>query len=65
MGVVHGTLAYLPKAAQLIIGAVEKSKDRALMGPVAHLFDAAARISQRGAQSALGKLIARSTATIV
>ncbi len=53
------------KAAQLIIGAVEKNKRRALIGPDAHLFDAAARISPRGAQWALGKLIARSTATIV
>jgi len=52
------------KAAQLIIGAVEKNKRRALIGPDAHLFDAAARISPRGAQWALGKLIARSTATI-
>ena len=53
------------KAAQLIIGAVEKNKRRALIGPDAHLFDAAARISPRGAQWALGKLIARSTVTIV
>jgi len=53
------------KAAQLILGAVRKNKRRALIGPDAHLFDAAARISPRGAQWALGKLIARSTATIV
>ncbi len=53
------------KAAQLILGAVEKNKRRALIGPDAHLFDAAARISPRGTQWALGKLIARSTATIV
>jgi len=53
------------KAAQLIIGAVEKNKRRALIGPDAHLFDAAARISPRGAQWALGKLIARSAASIV
>ena len=52
------------KAAQLIIGAVEKNKRRALIGPDAHLFDAAARISPRGAQWALGRLIARSTATV-
>jgi len=53
------------KAAQLILGAVRKNKRRALIGPDAHLFDAAARISPRGAQWALGKLIARSTAAIV
>ncbi len=53
------------KAAQLIIGAVEKNKRRALIGPDAHVFDAAARISPRGAQWALGKLIARGNSTIV
>jgi butyryl-CoA dehydrogenase len=53
------------KAAQLIIGAVEKNKRRALIGPDAHVFDAAARISPRGAQWALGKLVARGTPTIV
>ncbi len=53
------------KAAQLIIGAVEKNKRRALIGPDAHLFDAAARISPRASQWALGKLIARSTTTLV
>ena len=53
------------KAAQLIIGAVEKNKRRALIGPDAHLFDAAARISPRASQWALGKLIARSSSAIV
>ena len=53
------------KAAQLIIGAVEKNKRRALIGPDAHVFDAAARISPRGSQWALGKLIARSSTSIV
>jgi len=65
VGVVHGTMAFLPKAAQLTIGAVEKNRRRASIGPDAQLFDAAARISQRDARSALGKLIARRTATIV
>lgn len=49
------------KAARLIIGAVEKNKRRALIGPDAHLFDAASRISPRGSQWALGKLLARSS----
>ena len=49
------------KAAQLIIGAVEKNKRRALIGPDAHVFDAAARISPRGSQWALGKILARSS----
>jgi len=53
------------KAAQLIIGAVEKNKRRALIGPDAHVFDAAARISPRGAQWVLGKLVARGNSTIV
>ena len=53
------------KAAQLIIGAVEKNKRRALIGPDAHLFDAAARLSPRGAQWLLGKLIGRTPRTIV
>ena len=53
------------KAAKLIIGAVEKNKRRALIGPDAHLFDAAARLSPRGSQWALGKLIARGNSTIV
>ena len=53
------------RAAQLIIGAVEKNKRRALIGPDAHVFDAAARISPRGAQWALGKLVARGNSTIV
>ncbi|HUS42230.1 MAG TPA: SDR family NAD(P)-dependent oxidoreductase [Ilumatobacteraceae bacterium] len=53
------------KAAQLIIGAVEKNKRRALIGPDAHVFDAAARISPRASQWVLGKLIARSTTVIV
>jgi butyryl-CoA dehydrogenase len=53
------------KAAQLIIGAVEKNKRRALIGPDAHLFDAAARLSPRASQWALGKLIARGVDTIV
>jgi NAD(P)-dependent dehydrogenase (short-subunit alcohol dehydrogenase family) len=49
------------KAAQLILGAVEKNKRRALIGPDAHLFDAAARISPRGSQWALGKILSRTT----
>ena len=53
------------KAAQLILGAVEKNKRRALIGPDAHLFDAAARISPRASQWALGKVIARSSGAIV
>ncbi len=53
------------KAAQLILGAVAKNKRRALIGPDAHLFDAAARLSPRGAQWALGKLIARNGTTVV
>jgi NAD(P)-dependent dehydrogenase (short-subunit alcohol dehydrogenase family) len=53
------------KAAQLIIGAVEKNKRRALIGPDAHLFDAAARLSPRGAQWVLGRLIRRTRRTIV
>ena len=53
------------KAAQLILGAVEKNKRRALIGPDAHLFDAAARASLRASQWALGKLIARSSTAIV
>jgi butyryl-CoA dehydrogenase len=54
------------KAARLILGAVRKNKRRALIGPDAHLFDAAARISPRASQWALGKLIARSgTTTLV
>jgi short-subunit dehydrogenase len=53
------------KAAQLIIGAVEKNKRRALIGPDAHVFDAAARVSPRASQWALGKLAARSDTPIV
>jgi NAD(P)-dependent dehydrogenase (short-subunit alcohol dehydrogenase family) len=53
------------KAARLILGAVRKNKRRALIGPDAHLFDAAARISPRGSQWALGKLAARSNTTLV
>ena len=53
------------KAAQLILGAVEKNKRRALIGPDAHVFDAAARLSPRASQWALGKLIARSSTTLV
>jgi len=53
------------KAARLIIGAVEKNKRRALIGPDAHLFDAAARISPRGSQWALGKVLSRSATTLV
>jgi butyryl-CoA dehydrogenase len=53
------------KAAELIIGAVEKNKRRALIGPDAHLFDAAARVSPRGAQWALGKLLARNSTTLL
>jgi butyryl-CoA dehydrogenase len=53
------------KAARLILGAVRKNKRRALIGPDAHLFDAAARISPRASQWALGKVIARSSGPIV
>jgi butyryl-CoA dehydrogenase len=53
------------KAARLILGAVRKNKRRALIGPDAHLFDAAARISPRASQWALGKLVARSSTTLV
>jgi len=47
------------KAAELILGAVQKNKRRALIGPDAHVFDFAARVSPRGSQWALGKLAAR------
>jgi butyryl-CoA dehydrogenase len=53
------------KAARLILGAVRKNKRRALIGPDAHLFDAAARLSPRASQWALGKLAARSNTTLV
>jgi butyryl-CoA dehydrogenase len=53
------------KAARLILGAVEKNKRRALIGPDAHVFDAAARISPRASQWALGKLVARGSSAIV
>ena len=53
------------KAARLILGAVTKNKRRALIGPDAHLFDAAARISPRASQWALGRLIARNNPAIV
>ena len=53
------------KAARLILGAVRKNKRRALIGPDAHLFDAAARVSPRASQWALGKVIARSSGAIV
>ena len=53
------------KAARLILGAVRKNKRRALIGPDAHLFDAAARISPRASQWALGKLVGRGTTALV
>ena len=53
------------KAAQLILGAVVKNKRRALIGPDAHLFDAAARLSPRATQWALGKLVARNSPRFV
>jgi butyryl-CoA dehydrogenase len=53
------------KAARLILGAVRKNKRRALIGPDAHLFDAAARLSPRASQWALGRLAARSNTTLV
>lgn len=53
------------KAALLILGAVAKNKRRALIGPDAHLFDLAARVSPRASQWTLGKLAARSDTTIV
>ncbi len=53
------------KAATLILGAVVKNKRRALIGPDAHVFDAAARISPRAAQWTVGRLVARGTAAAV
>src|SRR6056297_2623365 len=53
------------KAAQLILGAVEKNKRRALIGPDAHLFDLAARMSPRASQWMLGRLAARTGTTVV
>jgi NAD(P)-dependent dehydrogenase (short-subunit alcohol dehydrogenase family) len=53
------------KAARLILGAVRKNKRRALIGPDAHLFDAAARLSPRASQWALSRLAARSNTTLV
>ncbi|MEM1334576.1 MAG: SDR family NAD(P)-dependent oxidoreductase [Actinomycetota bacterium] len=47
------------QAARWIIGAVLKNKRRALIGPDAHVFDLAARISPRGAQWAIGRLAGR------
>lgn len=53
------------KAAQLILGAVQKNKRRALIGPDAHIFDFAARFSPRGSQWVLGRLAARSNRPVV
>ena len=53
------------KAAQLILGAVAKNKRRALVGPDAHLFDLAARVSPRASQWALGRVAARTGTTVV
>jgi len=53
------------QAAELILGAVAKNKRRALIGPDAHLFDAAARISPRAAQWAIGRWATRRAAIIV
>ena len=53
------------KAARMILGAVRRNKRRALIGPDAHLFDAAARISPRASQWALGKLVARGSGALV
>ncbi len=53
------------KAAQLILGAVAKNKRRAMIGPDAHVFDAAARISPRLACWSIGKLAARTDNVIV
>ena len=53
------------KAAQLILGAVQKNKRRALIGPDAHVFDFAARFSPRVSQWALGKLAARRSGALV
>ncbi len=47
------------KAAELILGAVEKNKRRALIGPDAHVFDLAARVSPRASQWVLGRMAAR------
>jgi NAD(P)-dependent dehydrogenase (short-subunit alcohol dehydrogenase family) len=53
------------KAAQLILGAVAKNKRRAMIGPDAHVFDAAARISPRFACWAIGKAAARTDTVLV
>jgi NAD(P)-dependent dehydrogenase (short-subunit alcohol dehydrogenase family) len=53
------------KAARLILGAVRNNKRRALIGPDAHVFDAAARLSPRASQWAIGKLVARSSTALV
>ncbi len=53
------------KAAQLILGAVAKNKRRALIGPDAHVFDAAARLSPRTAQWAIGRWASRRARTVV
>jgi NAD(P)-dependent dehydrogenase (short-subunit alcohol dehydrogenase family) len=53
------------KAAQLILGAIAKNKRRAMIGPDAHVFDAAARISPRLACWSIGKLAARTDNVIV
>lgn len=50
------------QAADWILGAVLKNKRRALIGPDAHLFDLAARLSPRGAQWLIGRLGARARA---
>ncbi|MEO1059131.1 MAG: SDR family NAD(P)-dependent oxidoreductase [Actinomycetota bacterium] len=47
------------QAANWILGAMLKNKRRALIGPDAHVFDIAARVSPRGAQWLIGRLAAR------
>ncbi|MGI9643693.1 MAG: acetoin dehydrogenase, partial [Ilumatobacteraceae bacterium] len=53
------------KAAELILGAVAKNKRRALIGPDAHVFDAASRVSPRLGQWAIAKLAARRGRVVV
>ena len=47
------------QAARWILGAMLKNKRRALIGPDAHVFDVAARVSPRGAQWLIGRLAGR------
>ncbi|MEM8621699.1 MAG: SDR family NAD(P)-dependent oxidoreductase [Actinomycetota bacterium] len=47
------------QAARWIVGAMLKNKRRALIGPDAHVFDLAARVSPRGAQWLIGRMAGR------